>query len=296
MRPPECINSPMNTALPFSQEESVAYVENVVRRAGTSFYWAMRRLPGNKRHAMYAIYAFCREVDDLADEAGAVEDKLAGLGQWRGEIERLYGGRPRNPVTRALQGPVEEFGLGKEDFRAVIDGMEMDAQPSIRIPDMDELTLYCDRVACAVGRLSVRVFGLDDDTGRALAFAQGQALQLTNILRDIDEDARNDRLYVPNDLLVSYGITDDDLNETLKHPAFEKVCETLAGVAANHFEKADELAAGCDAKTIRPAIMMMEIYRRLYQRLKRRGWRDLTRPVGLGKLHKVWIAFRYGVL
>jgi squalene synthase HpnD len=285
----------MNRSDSLSEAEAYAYVEAVVRRAGTSFYWAMRRLPDNKRRAMYAIYAFCREVDDLADEAGAVEDKVAGLGQWRGEIERLYGDRPRNLVTRALMGPVEEFGLGKEDFRAVIDGMEMDARSSIRISDMDELTLYCDRVACAVGRLSVRVFGLDVETGRDLAFAQGQALQLTNILRDIDEDARNNRLYVPRDLLLSYDITDENLSSILKHPAFEKVCETLAGVAANHFERADELAAGCDRSQIRPAIMMMEIYRRIYLRLKQRGWRDLSRPVGLGKLHKLWVALCFGV-
>ena len=193
----------MSTASPLTEAESTAYVEAIVRRAGTSFYWAMRRLPEQKRQAMYAIYAFCREVDDIADGADGEEQKRAVLGLWRGEIERLYADRPRNSIALALQRPVAVFGLKKEDFRAVIDGMEMDAQPSIRIPDMDELTLYCDRVACAVGRLSVRVFGLDDDTGRALAFAQGQALQLTNILRDIDEDARNDRLYVPNDLLVS---------------------------------------------------------------------------------------------
>ena len=286
----------MNRSETLFDAEASKYVEDVVRRAGTSFYWAMRRLPKNKRRAMYAIYAFCREVDDLADEAGAEEEKIAGLGQWRGEIEQLYGDRPRNLVTRALMGPVEDFGLGKDDFRAVIDGMEMDAQARIRISNMDELTLYCDRVACAVGRLSVRVFGLNVETGLALAFSQGQALQLTNILRDIDEDARNDRLYVPRDLLVSYGITDENLGSILKHPAFEKVCETLADVAANHFDKADELAVGCEREKIRPAIMMMEIYRRLYLRLKQRGWRDLSHPVDLGKLHKLWVAFRYGVL
>ncbi|MBC8337593.1 MAG: presqualene diphosphate synthase HpnD [Rhodospirillales bacterium] len=286
----------MNRNETLSDADAAAYVEEVVRRAGSSFYWGMRRLPGNKRRAMYAVYAFCREVDDLADGDATVEEKIAGLGLWRGDIERLYGGHPRNPVTQALSGPVEEFGLGKEDFRAVIDGMEMDASDSLRIADMDELTLYCDRVACAVGRLSVRVFGLDEDTGRALAFAQGQALQLTNILRDIEEDARRDRLYIPRDLLASYGITEDGLPAILSHPAFPKVCEILAGVAANHFARADELASGCDAEQIRPAVMMMEIYRAIFLRLKRRGWQDLSTPVGLGKLHKLWLAFRYGVL
>ncbi|NQV84254.1 MAG: presqualene diphosphate synthase HpnD [Rhodospirillales bacterium] len=278
-----------------SDSEAAAYVEDVVRRSGTSFYWAMRRLPEPKRRAMYAIYAFCREVDDLADEPGALDDKITGLGLWRGEIERLYGEQPRNPVTMALAGPVEEFGLRKEDFRAVIDGMEMDAQPSIRIQDMAALTLYCDRVACAVGRLSVRVFGLDDEIGLALAFAQGQALQLTNILRDIDEDAGRDRLYVPKDLLVSYGIADDDLGAILRHPAFEKVCVTLGDVAANHFARADEWVAGCDREQVRPAVLMMEVYRQIFLKLRRRGWRDRSLSVGLGKWQKLWVAVRYGI-
>ena len=284
----------MNYSKPYFDTEASKYVEEVVRRAGSSFYWAMRRLPKNKRLAMYAIYAFCREIDDLADEAGEVKDKLAGLDKWRGEIELLYSDRPGNAVTSALLGAVKDFGLDKNDFCAVIDGMEMDAQIRVRIPDMKKLTLYCDRVACAVGRLSVRVFGLDDETGRALAFAQGQALQLTNILRDIEEDARNDRLYIPNELLVSCGINNEDLGEILNHPAFEKVCEILAFDAGNYFDKADELAAECDAKIIRPAVMMMEIYRRIFLRLKLRGWRNLSQSVALGKLHKFWLACRYG--
>jgi len=285
----------MNSNKSHSDTEDLKYVEEVVRRAGSSFYWAMWRLPEIKRRAMYAIYAFCREVDDLADEAGEVENKLFGLGQWRSEIERLYDARPRISVTRALLKPVNDFGLEKNDFYAVIDGMEMDAQSRIRIPDMQNLTLYCDRVACAVGRMSVRVFGLDDEIGRALAFAQGQALQFTNILRDIDEDARSDRLYIPKDLLVSYGIMDEDLGMILRHPSFAKVCETLACDAASYFDRADELAAKCDAKIIRPAVMMMEVYRRIFFKLKRRGWSDLSYSTDLGKLHKLWIAYRYGV-
>ena len=130
-----------------------AHVEAVVRRSGTSFYWAMRFLPAEKRQAMYGIYAFCREVDDIADGNSPLAEKKNLLDQWRGEIERLYGDQPRNPVTRALGRAKEEFGLNKEDFRAVIDGMEMDAGDRVRITDMDELNLYCDRVACAVGRL-----------------------------------------------------------------------------------------------------------------------------------------------
>ena len=278
-----------------TEADAAATVEDIVRRAGTSFYWAMRRLPENKRRAMYGIYAFCREVDDIADGGDAVEDKLAGLGQWRGEIKRLYGDQPRTPVTLALSRAVGEFGLKKEDFSAVIDGMEMDAVPEVRITDMDELTLYCDRVACAVGRLSVQIFGLGEEMGKKLAFAQGQALQLTNILRDIADDARQGRLYIPRDLLDFYNIAAGDLSSVLRHPAFPKACETLAGVAEQNFEKADAVIAECDHVKIRPAIVMMETYRRIFAKLKRRGWRRLDLPVSLSKLGKLWIVLRYGV-
>ena len=288
-------DSLMNDIRAQTEADAAATVEDIVRRAGTSFYWAMRRLPENKRRAMYGIYAFCREVDDIADGGDAVEDKLAGLGQWRGEIKRLYGDQPRTPVTLALSRAVGEFGLKKEDFSAVIDGMEMDAVPEVRLADMDELTLYCDRVACAVGRLSVQVFGLGEEMGKKLAFAQGQALQLTNILRDIADDARQGRLYIPRDLLDFYNIAAGDLSSVLRHPAFPKACETLAGVAEQNFEKADAVIAECDHVKIRPAIVMMETYRRIFAKLKRRGWEHLDLPVSLSKSGKLWIALRYGI-
>jgi squalene synthase HpnD len=277
-------------------EEAAAYVEAVVKRSGTSFYSAMRVLPPEKRRAMYAVYAFCREVDDIADEPGRFDDKLTRLGQWRGEIERLYGGRPRHAVTCALLGPVEHFGLRKEDFRAVIDGMEMDARDGFRIADMTELTLYCDRVACAVGRLSNRVFGLDDERSEALASCLGQALQLTNILRDIYEDAERGRLYLPADLLLSYGVRSDDLWTILKHPVVIKVCDMLSAVAENHFNEASAILAGCDRKQMRPAIMMMEVYRRILKRLQARGWDRLQEPVRLPMLDKAWVLIRHGML
>ena len=284
----------MTTLSPPPDPNVLAHVESVVRRSGSSFYWAMRCLPTEKRQAMYSICAFCRQVDDIADGTGQAEEKRAQLGQWAGEIERLYGEQPRNPVVRALLGPVEDFGLHKEDFRAIIAGMEMDAGERVRIKDMDELNLYCERVACAVGRLSVCVFGVDGDKGKELAFSLGQALQLTNILRDIPEDAERDRLYIPEDLLRSHEIVSEDLPSVLNHPAFPKVCDTLAGVAERRFQQAEAAIAECDRKKIRPAIMMMEIYRRIFQKLRRRGWKLLNLPVGISKPRKIWIALRYG--
>lgn len=277
-----------------SAAETWALVEAVVRRSGTSFYWAMRCLPEKKRQALYGIYAFCREIDDIADGPGAPDEKLARLGQWRGEIERLYGDSPRYPVTKALQGPVEDFGLKKEDFRAVIDGMEMDADEPLRIADMEELNLYCDRVACAVGRLCVCVFGIDGANGQELAFDLGQALQLTNILRDIPEDAGRDRLYIPEELLQAHGVTNPDLSAKMESPGFSKACDVLAGIGARRFDQAAEVISRCERKKVRPAIMMMEIYRRILARLMRRGWKNLSLPVGISKVGKLWIALRYG--
>ena len=279
-----------------SAAETWALVEAVVRRAGTSFYWAMRCLPEKKRQAMYGIYAFCREVDDIADGPGAPDEKLARLEQWRDEIERLYGDQPRYPVIKALQGPVEDFGLKKEDFRALIDGMEMDAGEPLRIADMEELNLYCDRVACAVGRLCVRVFEIDAAKGRELAFALGQALQLTNILRDIPEDAESGRLYIPEDLLQDHDVTGPDLSSKFKSPGFSKACDVLAEIGMRRFEQAAEVISRCERAQVRPAIMMMEIYRRILGLLMRRGWKNLSLPVGVSKAGKLWIALRYGYL
>jgi presqualene diphosphate synthase len=279
------------------QGDPVAHAEAVVRRAGSSFFWAMRRLPERERQAMFAVYAFCREVDDIADDPGEEEPKRFALGQWRGEIERLYGGHPRGLTGRALLPAIEAFDLQKEDFHAVIAGMEMDAGDSMRITDMDELTLYCDRVACAVGRLSTHVFGIPKELGDKLALAEGLALQLTNILRDVVEDAERDRLYLPADVLRAHDITDtDDLAAVLSHSRLADVCEVLADVAERRFTEALELAALCDRRRVRPAVMMLEVYRRILHRLQRRGWHDLAQPVSLSKLTKLWVAFRYGVL
>jgi len=297
-RPASCIHSGMEDARTRPRSsidaDALARVDAVVRGAGTSFYWAMRRLPEAKRRAMFGIYAFCREVDDIADGTAAAPEKMTALGRWRGEIERLFGDHPRDPVTRALRPAVDAFGLRKEDFRAIIDGMEMDARDTLRIADMDELNLYCDRVACAVGRLSVRVFGIADDIGTELASSLGQALQITNILRDITEDADRDRLYIPADLLAAHGIPAGDLSVVLNHPRFPQVCDTLAAVARRRFDQANATILHCDADKIRPAVMMMEIYRRILEKLAHRGWLNLHLPVAISGPGKLWIALRYG--
>jgi presqualene diphosphate synthase len=272
-------------------------VDALVRRSGTSFYWAIRMLPEEKRRAMFAVYAFCREVDDIADEPGEDRVKSARLQFWREEVARLFAGSAATPISRALLVPVQHHGLRKEDFEAVIAGMEMDAGARLRIADCAELDLYCDRVACAVGRLSTRIFGAEPATGDELAAALGRALQLTNILRDLEEDARRDRLYLPGDMLAEEGIHDtDDLDAVFSHAGIAPVCDRLAALAGARFEDAAAIIARCDHRQMRPARIMMEVYRRTLRRLRARGWQRWSEPVSVSRLEKLWVAFRYGVI
>src|SRR3984893_117210 len=201
-----------------------------VAARGSSFYRGMRILPRAEREAMFEIYSFCRAVDDVADDPGPRPPRVAELAQWRADVDALYAGHAP-PRLRGLVEPVRTFGLERNDFIAVIDGMEMDVLADIRAPDAPTLDLYCDRVASAVGRLSVRVFGMEREAGLALAHHLGRALQLTNILRDLDEDAAMGRLYLPREALQAAGIAATDPAAALAHPAIVKPCAELAALA-----------------------------------------------------------------
>ena len=276
--------------------EAMDQVGSLVKRSKTSFFWAMRLLPEAKRNAMYAVYAFCREVDDIADEPGDEAEKRLRLGEWRQEIENIFAGQGRFPVAQALAGAAAGFGLDKEDCLAIVDGMEMDAGNAVRIADREELNLYCDRVACAVGRLSVRVFGIGGEDGDRLARSLGQALQVTNILRDLHEDAMLNRLYLPADRLRARGITELEPMAVLDHPALPKVCDELAELASRRFQEAATILALCDRRQIRPALMMMVAYRRIFQRLQQRGWKSNAQPIKLSLIDKIWIVLRHGIV
>jgi phytoene synthase len=271
-------------------------IRHRVEAAGTSFYWAMRMLPRDRRNGMYAIYAFCREVDDIADGDHAVEDKLAELAAWREEIAAVYAGRPRHMVARALHGPTSRYGLRREDFLAVIDGMEMDARATIRAPDLATLDLYCARVASAVGHLSVHVFGDPSATAHLVAESLGRALQLTNILRDLDEDAGRHRLYLPREILERHGILSSDPAAVLRHPALAAVCGDVAEIAEGHFRDADRAMMGCSRRAMRPAAVMGAIYHATLCALRRSGWREPATRVSLSKLLKLWLVLRHGFL
>jgi squalene synthase HpnD len=264
-----------------------------VEAAGTSFYWAMRLLPQERRDGMYAVYAFCREVDDIADDWSETE-RPAGLAAWHDEIEAIYAGRPRQLIARALETPVARFRLRKADFHDVIDGMEMDAAEAIRAPDMATLDLYCARVAGAVGHLSVHVFGDSGEAAHQVADALGRALQLTNILRDLAEDAERGRLYLPRELLDRHGIRSDDPATVLRHPALPAVGRDLAALALQHFDAADTAMRRASHRAMRPAAVMGAFYRAMLDALVEAGWRNPADRVSLSKSRKLWLVLRHG--
>ena len=288
----------MTTAMQSPSDGLLAAAEAHVRRvatgSGSSFLWGMRLLPRPRREAMYAIYAFCREVDDIADEGGKPAEKLARLADWREEIERLYAGRPGQPTTRALLRPVEDYGLPKAEFHAVIDGMEMDAREDICAPEMEIFRLYCRRVAGAVGVLSVHAFGATEPEAKALALAEGDALQFTNILRDLREDAGRGRLYLPRELLENNGIASRDPAAVLQDPRLPAACRALAVMAEERFAEAERLMSLCGRGPMRPARIMLAVYRRLLTRLQHQDWCDMSVRVSLPKAEKLWIALRNG--
>ncbi len=272
-----------------------AYVEALVRRAGSSFFWGMRRLQPKRRRGVYAVYGFCREVDDVADGEIELSRKVVLLELWRDEIARLYDGVPRHPIGLALLPAVREYGLRQDDFVAVIDGMAMDAAPRVRITNRAELSLYCDRVACAVGRLCNPIFGIPAEIDNELAGALGDAMQLTNILRDIVEDAGRDRVYLPADALRAAGADGDGIEDILTAPGLGELCETLASDASAKFERAEALIAAVEKSAARPVVMMLKVYRHILDNLMQRGWDDLDQDVGPGRLGKLMIAARYGI-
>jgi presqualene diphosphate synthase len=263
--------------------------------SGSSFYAAMRILPREQREAMFQIYSFCRQVDDIADSDGPRPQRLAALQQWRDDIEALYKGDPP-PRLRDYAASVRRFDLKQQDFLAIVDGMEMDVPRDMRAPDLATLDLYCDRVASAVGRLSVRVFGLGEADGVLLAHHLGRALQLTNILRDIDEDAAIGRLYLPAEELRRAGITSTDPLQVTSEPRVAQVCASLVEQARTQFEKADEVMRRNPKRVVRAPLIMSKYYRAILELLVARGFAPPRPPVRLNKIARIAIVLRHAFI
>ncbi len=275
----------MALPLPAGELDAAArdHVRAITRAAGSSFYWGMRILPEDRRDAMFAIYAFCREVDDIADGDDPVDTKRAKLDGWRRAIDGLYsdGETGGAPVLQALTRAIHLYNLDKKDFFEVIAGMEMDTDGSIMAPDCERLKLYCDRVAGAVGLLSISVFGDSGETARQFALSLGTALQLTNILRDLKDDAGMGRLYLPREQIEAHGVVADTPDAVLASPKLAAICASVAETARQKYAEADRLLLECDARALKPAVVMMMNYRRVLDRLIAGGWRNLDDDAGL---------------
>jgi squalene synthase HpnD len=263
--------------------------------ASSSFYAAMRILPRFRREAMYAVYAFCRAVDDVADGPASHSDRVSDLERWQLDVDALFSGHIPERLA-SLTIPVRTFGLRRQDFHAVIDGMMMDAAGELVAPDWATLDLYCDRVASAVGRLSVRIFGLDVDHGDMLAHHLGRALQLTNILRDLDEDAGLGRLYLPREALIDAGITEFVPDVVLCHPRLGRACAIVRERAVMHFREADLVMADCPRALVRAPRLMAAAYRTILDELAARGWSPPRAQVRLGRLRLMRAVFQYGLI
>ena len=255
----------------------------------------MRLMPPEQRQAMFEIYSFCRAVDDIADNSGPRDVHLIQLQRWRHDVDAIYAGAAP-PHLHALAEAIRTFNLRRDDFLAVIDGMEMDVIAPIRAPDWATLDLYCDRVASAVGRLCVRVFKMEDAPGLALAHHLGRALQLTNILRDIDEDAGIGRLYLPQEALHAAGITSSEPLDAIANPAIDQACAPVVARARRHFVESDAIIARSPRRVVRTARIMSAAYRSILEHLVARGWLPPRAPVKRRRAQLIWIVLCHGIV
>ena len=266
------------------------------KAVGSSFYLAMRLMPKRERDAMFAIYAFCRRVDDIADDGlGTRAERHERLEAWRYDLETLYDGQ--KPQRVAFLAPaVAQFGLRKQDFFTILDGMDMDVAEDIVAPDLATLDLYCERVASAVGRLSIKVFGMDEGPGFELAHHLGRALQLTNILRDIDEDASIGRLYLPREYLFAAGFKSLDPRMVISDPRVDGVCRAVAALAHDHYEQADAILARKPKGRIATPRLMGAVYSEILKATEAQGFAPPRKRISLsrGKLLSLLLRVGFG--
>jgi len=271
---------------------SEANVVNAQAQAsGSSFYAAMRVMPARKREAIFEIYSFCRAVDDIADDGEPRRIQLEKLGKWRDDIEMIFAGAAPGGLE-ALAAACRDYALRREDFLTVVDGMEMDVLGPIQAPDWATLDLYCDRVASAVGRLCVRVFGVDEASGLDLAHHLGRALQLTNILRDIDEDAAVDRLYLPRESLRGAGVASTNPSLAMRDAALGAACQEVVARARLHYAEAQAIMRRCPRRAVAAPLIMAAAYQTLLGRLVRRGWRQPRARIKIGRWRLLLLLLR----
>ncbi len=245
----------------------LAYCKQKAAQSGSSFTVSFIFLPKTQRNAMTALYAFCREVDDVVDECTDYSVAEAKLNWWKSEVQNLYANTPQHPITKALQPFVQQFNLAQEHFLEIIDGMEMDLKFN-RYEDFKQLQLYCYRVASVVGLLSASIFGFKNRKTLKYAHDLGMAFQLTNIIRDVGEDARRGRIYLPLDELKKANVSEDDILQSRETPAVKELIEFQIERAESYYDKALHELPAEDAKQQRTGLMMAAIYRTLLREIK----------------------------
>mgnify|MGYP000991673454 CR=1 FL=1 len=267
------------------------YCQEKAAGSGSSFYYSFLFLPPNQRRAMMALYAFCREVDDVVDECHEPQVAASKLAWWRQEVASIYHGSPRHPVALALQTTNTEFHLPEEQLQEIIDGMQMDLQQT-RYLDFKALSLYCYRVAGVVGLLAAGIFGYQDRRTQKYAHDLGLAFQLTNIIRDVGEDARRGRIYLPMDELQRFGVPAADVLNARHGDHFRRLMEFQIERANHYYTQAIAELPAVDRRAQRPGLVMAAIYRTLLDEIRRDGCLVLTQRTSLTPVRKLWIAWR----
>lgn len=266
------------------------YCQEKVSKSNSSFTGSFRFLPAQKREAMTALYAFCREVDDIVDEINDLTVAKAKLNWWRGEIDSLYQNKPQHPVSKALLQPIKTYQLSAEHFHEIIDGMEMDLKFN-RYEDFKQLQLYCYRVASVVGLLSSQIFGFTNRKTLKYAHDLGMAFQLTNIIRDVGEDARRNRIYLPLDELAKYNVSEQNILQSKESESVKLLLEAQIERAEHYYDRALRELPAEDRKAQRAGLMMAAIYRTLLREIQRDGAQKvLNARTSLGTLRKLFLA------
>jgi phytoene synthase len=266
------------------------YCQDKAAKSGSSFYYSFLFLPPQPRRAITALYAFCREVDDVVDESTDAGIARAKLAWWRNEAHAVYAGTPQHPVARALAAVLARTPLPEARLLEIIDGMEMDLDLN-RYPDFTALEVYCHRVAGVVGLLSAQIFGATQPLTLDYARTLGIAFQLTNIVRDVGEDARRGRIYLPQDELARFGVTANDILHARESDAFRALMDFQVERALAWYDRAFALLPAADRRAQRPGLVMAAIYRTLLEEIRADGCRVLTRRTSLTPLRKLWIAW-----
>lgn len=275
-------------------EEPKAYAEYLMSKAGSSFAFGMRMLPEQRRAGIFAVYAFCRVVDDIADEPGEVAEKKALLKAWREEIDLLYKGTPASLVGRALLQPVNDYKIPKQEFLLMIDGMEADVDGPLIVETMTDLLSYTRQVAGTVGMMSIRIFGVSDKPARdVFALNLADAFQLTNVLRDVDEDADINRLYLPRDLLKEHGINLFEPKAVAENPNLRPVRRVIGKLARARFNAARRALEDLPGEPLRSALIMMGVYETYLERMEVVDFDRDESKLKMSKLEKVWHGLRY---